>query len=124
MKIKITERGWPGHHICCDRCVFHRNTLVETDSGRRIVVSTVGNMRDPKTGMSDVVGHQRCYETMAFRAVKCGAYWEIDVSKKIKFESPWSIAYRNRPTVDLEADEMHETVVREIARRLRKGERL
>jgi hypothetical protein len=61
-----TERGWGGHFICADRCLFRRNTLLHnTDTGAKIVISTVGLMKGPDGGI-EAIGWERYYETMAF----------------------------------------------------------
>ena len=78
----MEERGWPGHFIGALRCSFRRNTLL-TCSDTRIVVSTVGDMRDDN-GNVEEVGCKRCYETMAFQAEEIGHYWDADVSKENK----------------------------------------
>lgn len=122
MKAKITERGWPGHFIFADRCMFRRNTLL--DFGRKkIIVSTVGMMRDFKNeGSYDTIGAGgRYYETMAFEAKKGGPYWDVDVGKQINFESEWAICAESIKKLPKDADnkanDMHEAVVSEIAER-------
>lgn len=124
MKPKITERGWGGHFICADRCNFRRNTLI--DFGRiKIVVSTVGMMRDGSHGTGrgyDTIGAGgRYYETMAFKARKTGPYWDADVTKQISFSSEWAICsdtgVKGLPEdADNKANEMHEAVVTELSR--------
>lgn len=126
--IKITERGWPGHYICADRCHFRRNTLVECGK-RRIVVSTVGAMKTPPSQENqpdyEEIGAGRYFETMVFRAERNGSYWDADVLKPIYgLGLPWCIARAPTHTSDAEADTMHNATVREIATRLRKGQRL
>lgn len=118
-----TERGWVGHFILGHKCRYHRNTLLVSGQ-RRVVVSTVGNLfRDAEAREPMEVGHQRFYETMAFRAHKDGAYWEVDVSKPVSFESAWAISDLSGD-VDLRADAMHESVVAEISAKLEAGARL
>ena len=124
--VKRTERGWAGHFICADRCLFRRNTLLECgDVG--IVVSTVGLMLDyhhkgfPNTHKFAEVGYMRNYETMAFHAdPKDTRYHDIDVNRQISFESPWSIAELD---ADDKANDMHEAVVDEITAELEKWNR-
>lgn len=112
----ITERGWAGHFICADRCMFRRNTLIDYGDGK-IVVSTVGQMRNRDNLGCDTIGaFNRYYETMAFEAVFEKGYWEADVSKEISFESPWSICELEHET-DGKANDMHEAVVKELAAR-------
>jgi hypothetical protein len=121
---KITERGWKGHFIASHYCYFSRNTLVEYGD-ERIVISTVGNYNPPKTGNKELdkspirqqIGYERYYETMVFEAKKDGIYWEANVQKEIPFESKWAINKLETET-DLEANEMHEDVVKEIIRSL------
>jgi len=56
---------------------------------------------------------------MAFMAEKDDGYWEADVTKPIYFDSEWAMSYWNTPTVDMDADRMHETVVAEIAEKMK-----
>jgi hypothetical protein len=111
-EVKRTERGWPGHFICAYKCLFRRNTLLEYKD-IKIVVSTVGMMRDIDKNHYEIIGYERYYETMAFHALKGDKYDDIDVERQVEFYSPWSL---NKIEVDLEADEMHEKVVEELSR--------
>jgi len=109
MKVKRTERGWPGHFICADRCLFRRNTLLE-HGDIKIVVSTVGAM--------ETVSCDRYYETMVFHSKKDDKkYHDIDVNKQVDFDSKWEINVLD----DVKANRMHEKVVREISRELLAG---
>lgn len=120
--IKRTERGWAGHFICGTECRFRRNTLLEGEH-ESIVVSTVGNYHPMGRAEVDTVGHLRYYETMAFYARVDEPYIEIDVERPVEFEAPWSIdadRWQDLPIdVDNVANDMHETVVAEIAGRMR-----
>jgi len=122
-KLKITERGFAGHFCGSASCLFHRNTLVEYGN-KRMVVSTVGNYRPALRGMELTnrdrqIGLDRYYETMVFRAKKIGVYWEADVSEEIEFNSAWSIDKLENES-DMEADNMHDKVVKEISRKISK----
>lgn len=127
--IKITERGWPGHYLLADRCHFRRNTLIECGE-RRIVVSTVGAMKTtPRQEEYEEIGHERYYETMAFRAKRNrrGLYWDANVLKPISINGlglQWFLDKAPVFTSDAEADAMHNAAVQKIATRLRKGQRL
>lgn len=121
MTIKRTERGWAGHFICGDKCRYHRNTLLTSEDGRHIVVSTVGNMVDPlrREPMCDL-GFQRHYETMAFIAGQRNTgdhYIEMLPGHDIGFSSQWAIQYtdENKDYVDNLADKMHDDVVEELS---------
>ena len=72
-KVKRTERGWAGHFIAADRCMFRRNTLLEYKD-RKWVVSTIGNYHPSLYGTVDTIGHERWYETMVFEASCQGGY--------------------------------------------------
>jgi len=118
VKLKKEERGWGGHFICADACSFRRNTLL-TYGSIRIVVSTVGLMKS-FTGDSKYaeIGCNRYYETMAFHSdVNDEEYHDADVSREVTFDSMWSI---DELCVDNKANDMHETVVREISGKLKK----
>lgn len=124
-QVKITERGWGAHYILAARCMFRRNTLIER--GRtRIIVSTVGNLRDREDETkTDTVGDKRYYETQAFRATQRGVkpYWDADTLKPVNFKSPWCVDKFDRLT-DLWANDMHEAVVVELVVKLRAGGKL
>jgi hypothetical protein len=119
--IKTEERGWAGHFVAAEHCMFRRNTLV-TCGEKRIVVSTIGAMHSPKSWFNDppyfnTVGCERYYETMCFWAKKVGVYWDADVELGISFNSPWRIDKLTRST-DLRANKMHEKVVKEIVSKI------
>lgn len=121
--VKVTERGWAGHFICANRCLFRRNALLELGE-QRIVVSTVGAMRMITAGVEkalyNTIGYNRYYETMAFEARWDGTYWDADVAKHIDFESPWCIDHIDHGA-DAEAQKMHEDVVEEVKNKMLAG---
>ncbi len=127
MKVEVTrtERGWAGHFICADDCLFRRNTLLEYGE-TKIVVSTVGLMIDhfknkDKNGKMKFsqIGCGRNFETMAFHAQRVDdRYWDADVSKQVNFDSEWMIAEED---ADDRANDMHEKVVDEIIEGLKSG---
>jgi len=115
-----TERGWAGHFCNATKCGFRRNTLLEYGE-KRIIISTVGNQIDfdAPFGCTEPIkiGVDHYYETAAFMAVWDEPYWEIDVTKPVRFKSPWKLTECERET-DLEANKRHEQVVEELSRRL------
>ena len=114
--VNRVERGWGGHFCCARYCLFRRNTLLEKD-GVYIVVSSVGSM--VIYGKLETVGLGRYYETMAFFSDESDTrYHDIDVSKQISFDSEWAIAEQD---ADDKANDMHETVVAELSRKLEEG---
>jgi len=121
--VKLKERGWGGHFICANRCLFRRNTLI--DGGKKkIVVSTVGGMKNLNDiGIDTIGGGGRYYETMAFEAHKDGEYWEASVSNELSFESEWSICADSvdelPDDVDNKANDMHDAIVSELAQAMR-----
>lgn len=116
--MKRTERGWAGHFICADKCLFRRNTLLEHEDVK-IVVSTVGLMRH--SDGFEMIGYNRYYETMAFHVKENDErYHDADVSRQVSFKSPWAI---NRVDADDKANDMHEVVVTEITQRLKDGDK-
>lgn len=119
-KVNVTERGWAGHFICCDRCLFRRNTLLEYND-KKWVVSTVGAFRNHEKKI-DSIGYRRWYETKAFEAIEEGGYIEADIMKEISFDSEWGIwgdsweeVCKNcNDTPDNVANDMHDRVVSEL----------
>ena len=117
--IKRTERGWAGHYILADRCLFRRNTLLEYN-GISIVISTVGLSYDGG-GVFERIGIDRYFETMAFHSKKSDKrYMDADEGKQISFDSNWCL---NEIDADDKANEMHEAVIKEITGKLKNGDR-
>ena len=88
-EVNVIERGWAGHFILADRCLFRRNTLLEYKD-KKWVVSTVGAFRNHENKI-DNIGHRRWYETMAFEASEKNGYIDANVEKEISFDSKWCI---------------------------------
>lgn len=118
-QVKRTERGWAGHFCLSDRCLFRRNTLLEYD-GLKVVVSTVGRMlANPNDKEFTSIGaFNRHFETRVWIAQENDKYNDIDVEKPVSFESECNLL---APDMELEANEMHETVVNEITEHLLAG---
>ena len=127
MELKITERGWPAHYICAEYCLFRRNTLIEY-ADLKWVVSTVGRQL-PAKGYDhwETVGHNRYYETMAFKAKQDGIYWDADTYNPINFDNEWAI-HDCGDDSEFRANEMHDKVVAELSEKIKrvygKGENL
>ncbi len=122
-RIKITYRGWPGHYCSSRYCIFHLNTLLECGDVR-VVVSTVGNMWDPRQGTHArpvEVGSGRFYETMAFHATSMDRYWDADVTRVVSITGCRGVDKLDTES-DRKAQEMHEAAVQDIARRIQNGE--
>lgn len=119
-EVNVTERGWAGHFILADRCLFRRNTLLEYND-KKWVVSTVGAYRNRENKM-DSIGHHRWYETLAFEAIEEGGYIEADIMKEIYFDSEcgiWGDSWEEvcdncHGTPDNTANDMHDKVVSEL----------
>jgi len=119
-KVKMTERGWPGHFVAADKCYFRRNTLLECGDDK-IVVSTVGNYR--LNGVIETIGTGgRYYETMAFNAVKDGCYLDADILSILSINNKSAICANSKDElpddVDNIADMQHEAVVGEFIDKL------
>lgn len=111
-KVTRKERGWAGHFFMAGQCCFRRNTLL-TCGEDEIVVSTVGNLFI--NGKKKMISGY-CFETMAFRSDKSDTkYHDADVSKNVRFLSNNRLDDADDDNL---ADEMHETVVKEIAQKL------
>ena len=114
-----TERGWAGHFICSDQCLFRRNTLL-TCRDTNIVVSTVGFM--VVRGKLEMIGDGTYYETKAFFSdEKDLKYHDIDVEKEIIFNRDPYIWEKDS---DIEANNMHEEIVKELTDKLLNNEKI
>ena len=115
-QVKRTERGWAGHFICADRCLFRRNTLLEYED-TKIVVSTVGGMMVENHGKReiDTVGHERYYETKAFHSAPNDTqYYDIDVEKEIELDCEWAL----NEIDDNKANDMHENAIEWVSKHM------
>lgn len=119
-EVNVTERGWAGHFILANRCLFRRNTLLEYKD-KKWVVSTVGAYRTLENKI-DNIGHRRWYETMAFKAYEKDGYIDANVKKEIFFDSEcgiWGDSWKEvcencNGTPDNAANDMHDKVVGEL----------
>lgn len=99
--------------------MFHLNTLLECD-GQKVVISTVGRMlANPNDKEFTPIGaFNRHFETRVWMARENDKYNDIDVDKPVSFESECNLL---APDMELEANEMHENVVKEITEYLLAG---
>jgi hypothetical protein len=110
------ERGWAGHFCSSQHCLFRRNTLLDG----RIVVSTVGNYRDPLTHKIDRIGTTRYHETMCFYSDRTDTeYFDADVQREIPIGCQCTLGEVESDNV---INDMHEAVVAEIIQRIESGE--
>lgn len=127
--VKITERGWAGHYICSDKCLFRRNTLIQYKD-KNWVVSTIGNQVSwnpfSKKKEPIPVGYSRWYETMAFVADD-SEYHDVIVDKEIEFDSLDGLYAKTYdelkglyPYPDNAANDMHDEVVKELIMKIQK----
>lgn len=118
-----TERGWAGHFICADKCLFRRNTLL-CYGDLKITISSVGLMVNSRmeNGQEiitfDTIGHERHFECMVFHAKEDCVYLDPDVSRQISTGLKWSIFGKDN---EIKANEMHENTVSEITSLLLSG---
>ena len=65
----------------------------------------------------DTVGLDRFFETMAFVTDET-KYHDADATQQVEFDYKWSL---DSPDMEIEADEMHENVVKEISEKMKKN---
>lgn len=120
--VKRTERGWHGHFDKSDKCLFSRNTLLETGD-IRYVISTLGAYcpEEPEAGCEKINPHGY-YETLIFEAKQNEVYWDIDSEKQLINPAgiPWYLEFMNF-NADKDANEMHEETVTAVSSILEKG---
>jgi len=114
---KRTERGWAGHYILSHRCLFRRNTLLEME-GSKIVVSTVGLLLNKDEVTREPIFTSRWYETRAFVAKEKDVFNDGDFSREIIIDSKHAIF---KPDAEIEANQMHEDVVKELEHKMHAG---
>ena len=95
-KVKRTEQN--------DQFLFRRKTILKYKD--TIVVSTVGKFTIDNGNTFQLIGPERYYETMA---------WDLDSEKYINIDSDWRL---NEMDNDDKANDMHETIVAEITKKL------
>lgn len=135
VEVTTQERGWAGHFISGNSCLFRRNTLV-TCGDIKWVVSTVGALKYPidmpelhiKAGQMQEIGADRWYETMVFES-KYDKYDDADVSKQIDIDHDWGIwgdtweevILKYGKDVDKAANNMHDEIVEEIKLKIKEA---
>ena len=113
-KVIRTERGWIGHYICADRCLFRRNTLLEYGDFA-IIISTIGLMKTIDKKSYEEVGAGRYFETMVFHAKKNDRWKDANISKQIY---PDTNCYISELDADDKANDMHEAIIKEFIEKL------
>lgn len=117
-KITTKERGWAGHFIAAEHCLFRRNTLIKQTKGKSYIVSTVGAYK--LNNKIEKIGYTHYYETLVFESKTKNGYTEADVTKEIKINNPQFIKEMKKES-DKKADEMHERIIKEIVNKLTKN---
>lgn len=63
---KVIQRGYPGHFICADKCLFRIHIDILLDDNTVICISSVGNyVVENKVWSLDAFGNK--YETYVFK---------------------------------------------------------
>ena len=106
-KVHTIERGWPGHYVCSERCMFRRNTLLICGE-KRLQVSTVGRMSGK---FKELDGVGSLYETRAFLIKKNGF---VDYDTEITINSKNILCVLD----DEGANNMHDRAVKEFKKRI------
>ena len=121
MEVKRIERGWGGHFIGSDKCLFRRNTLISCRDAN-IVVSTIGMWLSNNIARTAYIyrpfadGHY--YETKAFHSKASDTrYHDADIEREVYIESTNKLYY----IADDDANNMHEMVVEELIIKLKEG---
>lgn len=116
--VKTTERGWAAHFIMANRCLFHRNTLVEYKDVK-VVVSTVGlcieKFEPNKQHTFTTVGCDRYYETKVFIADDT-EFHDADASQQLDSDCP------NEPILwdEINANNIHDRMVEKWKNEIKK----
>ena len=116
MRVRRTERGWKGHFVGAHKCHFSRNTLLEFGTSK-LVISTVGAYL-PSEDYVTLDSNGNYFETKVFWSDYDPPYFDASVGQEIHPDSPTGV---KKLDGEIEADKMHEKVVREISKKLRKG---
>ena len=134
VEVITEERGWVGHFICGQDCLFRRNTLI-TCEDIKWIVSTVGSLVSKvdlppysKKGDLQEIGYHRWYETMVFESLY-DEYDDADVTKQIDVESDWGIwgetweevEKKYGKEVDKAANQMHDRIVKEMVIKIKEA---
>lgn len=122
------EVGWGGHFIGVQDCLFRRNTHLRQGE-KIIVISTIGNYRPYRTGNTlgeiEIISADAYYETMVFYADSNDkVYFDADISRPIKVYTNNHITaemFKKTETPDIDANRMHELIVKEVKDRLENG---
>lgn len=117
--VHVIERGWSGYLQYFERCLFRRNTLLETSKGSVVVVS-IGSMFSTYGEILPVEDSDVYFKTEVFLTKTEGPYTEPDITAPLIIKSQHRITANKildiPYDVDNQANEMHEGVVTEFIR--------